>query len=98
MGSPQATFQAGHPDPWYLPLHSLRSFHGQVPRVTQRSPSGCFAALSPCCHSAEESGELGIARRGSQEIKQNHYGLGKVFGFLVRCTVLVWIKNNEAAQ
>ena len=36
-------------NPWCLPLHSLRSFRGQVPRVTQRPPFGCFAALIPCC-------------------------------------------------
>ena len=28
--------------PWCLPLHSLRSFRRQVPRVTKRPPSGCL--------------------------------------------------------
>lgn len=31
--------------PWCLSLHSLRSFRCQVPRVTQRSPFGCFATF-----------------------------------------------------
>ena len=35
--------------PWCLPLHSLCSFRGQVPRVTQRPPFGCISALIPCC-------------------------------------------------
>ena len=29
-----------------LPLHSLRSFHEQVPPVTQMTPSGCFARIN----------------------------------------------------
>ena len=31
-----------------LPLHSLRSFHEQVPPVTQMTPSGCFAQINKC--------------------------------------------------
>ena len=59
MGSPPATCWMDRSIPWCLPLHSLRSFRWQVPRVTHRATfrvSSVMPTTHPSCSATSPVG------------------------------------------